>query len=190
MRFVTTCHNARLREGQRSHPSPMSYQKNAEAEGIRFEKQTPGYLNLCIRSGNQLITSGHVSDLKGKLGAGLTVDDGYQAAYNCTEKSCAQSGTHMARSMACESSRSSAVSIRPSTSRISISSSMAAPTYCIRSLAKKAMVIMLAVRSASRNCRLEQLSKSRPSSKSPHERLLAEKQKGRPRCSGGLFQKG
>lgn len=64
----------------------MSYQKNAEAEGIRFEKQTPGYLNLCIRSGNQLITSGHVSDLKGKLGAGLTVDDGYQAAYNCTEK--------------------------------------------------------------------------------------------------------
>ncbi len=58
----------------------MSYQSNAEAQGIVFEKQTPGYLNLCIRSGNQLITSGHVSDLKGKLGAGVTVEEGYQAA--------------------------------------------------------------------------------------------------------------
>ena len=64
----------------------MSYQKNAEAQGIVFEKQTPGYLNLCIRSGSQLITSGHVSDLKGKLGAGLSVDEGYQAARNCAEK--------------------------------------------------------------------------------------------------------
>lgn len=64
----------------------MSYQKNAEAQGIVFEKQTPGYLNLCIRSGNQLITSGHVSDLKGKLGADVSVEDGYKAARNCVEK--------------------------------------------------------------------------------------------------------
>jgi enamine deaminase RidA (YjgF/YER057c/UK114 family) len=64
----------------------MSYQKNAEAQGIHFEKQSPGYLNLCIRSGDQLITSGHVSDLKGKLGDSLTVDDGYKAARNCAEK--------------------------------------------------------------------------------------------------------
>lgn len=64
----------------------MSYQSNAESQGIVFEKQSPGYLNLCIRSGNQLITSGHVSDLKGKLGAGVTVEEGYQAARNCTEK--------------------------------------------------------------------------------------------------------
>ena len=64
----------------------MSHQKNAEAQGIAFSKQTPGYLNLCIRSGNQLLTSGHVSDLKGKLGDGLSVDDGYQAARNCAEK--------------------------------------------------------------------------------------------------------
>ena len=64
----------------------MSYQKNAEAQGITFEKQTPGYLNLCIRSGNQLITSGHVSDLKGKLGADVSVEDGYKAARNCVEK--------------------------------------------------------------------------------------------------------
>lgn len=64
----------------------MSYQNIAEAQGIIFEKQTPGYLNLCIRSGNHLITSGHVSDLKGKLGAGLSVEEGYQAARNCAEK--------------------------------------------------------------------------------------------------------
>ena len=70
----------------KSHNHIMSYQKNAEAQGITFEKQAPGYLNLCIRSGNQLITSGHVSDLKGKLGAGITVEEGYQAARNCTEK--------------------------------------------------------------------------------------------------------
>jgi enamine deaminase RidA (YjgF/YER057c/UK114 family) len=64
----------------------MSYQTQAEALGLTFQKQTPGYLNLCIRSGNQLITSGHVSDLKGKLGADLSVEQGYQAARNCTEK--------------------------------------------------------------------------------------------------------
>jgi enamine deaminase RidA (YjgF/YER057c/UK114 family) len=64
----------------------MSYQTNAQALGVIFEKQTPAYLNLCIRSGNHLITSGHVSDLKGKLGAGLSVEEGYQAAKNCAEK--------------------------------------------------------------------------------------------------------
>lgn len=64
----------------------MSYQKNAEAQGIAFTKQEKGYLNLCIKSGNQLITSGHVSDLKGKLGAGTSVDEGYQAARNCMVK--------------------------------------------------------------------------------------------------------
>lgn len=64
----------------------MSPQHNAEELGIRFEKATPGYLNLCIRSGSQLITSGHVSDLKGKLGAGLSVEQGYGAARNCAEK--------------------------------------------------------------------------------------------------------
>jgi enamine deaminase RidA (YjgF/YER057c/UK114 family) len=64
----------------------MSAQKNAEQLGIVFEKQTPGYLNLCIRSGNQLISSGHVSTLKGKLGAGLTVEQGYEAARDCAAK--------------------------------------------------------------------------------------------------------
>lgn len=64
----------------------MSPQQKAESLGIHFEKQTPGYLNLCIRSGNQLISSGHVSTLKGKLGAGLETPQGYEAARDCAAK--------------------------------------------------------------------------------------------------------
>lgn len=64
----------------------MTPQQKAESLGIPFEKAAPGYLNLCIRTGNQLLTSGHVSDLKGKLGADLTVEQGYAAAKNCAEK--------------------------------------------------------------------------------------------------------
>ncbi len=62
----------------------MTSQQKAESLGIKFEQLTPGYLNLCVRSGSQLITSGHVSDAKGKLGgAGLSVEQGYAAAKNC-----------------------------------------------------------------------------------------------------------
>jgi enamine deaminase RidA (YjgF/YER057c/UK114 family) len=64
----------------------MSPQQKAESLGIQFEKLTPGYLNLCIRSGNQLISSGHVSTLKGKLGAGTSVQQGYDAARECAAK--------------------------------------------------------------------------------------------------------
>jgi enamine deaminase RidA (YjgF/YER057c/UK114 family) len=64
----------------------MTPQTKAEQLGISFEKQTPGYLNLCIRSGNQLITSGHVSSLKGKLGGGLSIDEGYAAARECAAR--------------------------------------------------------------------------------------------------------
>lgn len=64
----------------------MSFQKAAEALGIQFAPQTPGYLNLCIRSGSQLITSGHVSTLKGKLGDGLDTKAGYDAARDCAVK--------------------------------------------------------------------------------------------------------
>ena len=64
----------------------MTPQQTAENLGIKFEKLAPGYLNLCIRAGSQLLTSGHVSDLKGKLGADLTVEQGYAAAKNCAEK--------------------------------------------------------------------------------------------------------
>src|SRR5438093_13721429 len=41
---------------------------------------------MVVRTGNLLITSGHVSDLKGKLGAGLTVDEGKAAARQCAAK--------------------------------------------------------------------------------------------------------
>lgn len=64
----------------------MTPQENAEKLGLTFPKQEPGYLNLCIRSGNLLFTSGHVSDLKGKVGAGVTVNEGYSAARDCAVK--------------------------------------------------------------------------------------------------------
>jgi enamine deaminase RidA (YjgF/YER057c/UK114 family) len=64
----------------------MTPQETAEKLGLSFDKQTPGYLNLCIRSGSQLISSGHVSTLKGKLGAGLTTEEGYGAARDCASK--------------------------------------------------------------------------------------------------------
>jgi enamine deaminase RidA (YjgF/YER057c/UK114 family) len=64
----------------------MSAQQKAEALGIVFEKQQPGYLNLCIRTGNQLWTSGHVSTLKGKLGDGVSTEEGYAAARECVTK--------------------------------------------------------------------------------------------------------
>ena len=64
----------------------MTPQQKAESLGLKFEKQAPGYLNLCVRSGKQLITSGHVSNMKGKLGAGLSTEEGRQAARECAEK--------------------------------------------------------------------------------------------------------
>ena len=64
----------------------MSAEQQAQALGITFPEQPKGYLNLCIRSGNLLITSGHVSDLKGKLGAGVSVQQGYEAAKDCAIK--------------------------------------------------------------------------------------------------------
>jgi enamine deaminase RidA (YjgF/YER057c/UK114 family) len=64
----------------------MSPDEKAQQLGVCFEPITPGYLNLCIRSGNQLITSGHTSDLKGVLGKDLTVEQGYEAAKNCAQK--------------------------------------------------------------------------------------------------------
>lgn len=54
--------------------------------GINLEPQTPGYLNLCIQTGHQFITSGHVSDLKGVLGKNLNVEEGYAAAKDCAQK--------------------------------------------------------------------------------------------------------
>ncbi|MCX7395021.1 MAG: RidA family protein [Planctomycetales bacterium] len=64
----------------------MTPQEKAEQLGLTFDRQEPGYLNLCVTTGNLLMTSGHVSDLKGKLGAGTTVEQGYQAARDCAAK--------------------------------------------------------------------------------------------------------
>jgi len=64
----------------------MGPEQKAKELEIDLSEQQPGYLNLCIRSGQQLVTSGHTSDLKGVLGAGLTVEQGYEAAKDCAQK--------------------------------------------------------------------------------------------------------
>jgi len=64
----------------------MTPEQTAASLGITFPAQTPGYLNLCVKTGNLLITSGHVSDQKGVLGKGLTVEQGYAAARDCAIK--------------------------------------------------------------------------------------------------------
>ena len=64
----------------------MNPQEKAVELGVSLEPQEAGYLNLCIRTGNHLITSGHVSDMKGVLGKDLTVEQGYEAAKDCVKK--------------------------------------------------------------------------------------------------------
>ncbi len=64
----------------------MGAEQKAKDLGIAFPKKDKGYLNLCVRTGNLLMTSGHVSDMKGKLGAGLSVEQGVQAARECAVK--------------------------------------------------------------------------------------------------------
>ena len=64
----------------------MTPEETAKDLGVEFTKLEPGYLNLCIRSGNLLITSGHTSTATGVLGAGLSVEDGYAAARDCAAK--------------------------------------------------------------------------------------------------------
>lgn len=64
----------------------MTPTEKAQQLGLTFPTQTAGYLNLCIRTGNLLITSGHTSDTKGVLGKDLTVPQGYEAAKDCAIK--------------------------------------------------------------------------------------------------------
>ena len=64
----------------------MSAEQKAQELGIDFPEVPQGYLNLCIRTGNLLITSGHTSDIKGKLGRYLEVEQGYAAAKECAIK--------------------------------------------------------------------------------------------------------
>ena len=64
----------------------MSAEQKAIDLGITFPSLEPGYLKMCIRTGNLLITSGHTSDLAGVLGKGVTVEQGYDAAKDCATK--------------------------------------------------------------------------------------------------------
>lgn len=64
----------------------MTPHEQALALGITFPKLEKGYLNLVARSGNLLFVSGHVSTLKGKLGAGVATAEGYEAAKECATK--------------------------------------------------------------------------------------------------------
>jgi hypothetical protein len=64
----------------------MGAEQKARELGISFRIKEKGYLNLCVRSGNMLIMSGHVSDIKGMLWAGLSVEQGCQAARECAVK--------------------------------------------------------------------------------------------------------
>ena len=64
----------------------MGAEQLARELGVSFEPLEPGYLNLCIRTGNLLITSGHTSDRKGVLGKDVTVEQGYEAAEDCARK--------------------------------------------------------------------------------------------------------
>ena len=59
----------------------MGFEDQAKALGIVFTDDAPrAYLNMAARVGDMIYTSGHVSTLKGKLGADVTVDQGYEAA--------------------------------------------------------------------------------------------------------------
>ena len=64
----------------------MSAEQKAAELGLNFEPIEPGYLNLCIRTGNLLMTSGHVSDQKGRLGENVSLDEGIAAARDCAVK--------------------------------------------------------------------------------------------------------
>jgi enamine deaminase RidA (YjgF/YER057c/UK114 family) len=61
-------------------------QEKAVELGVSLDPLEAGYLNLCCRTGNLLVTSGHVSDIKGVLGQDLTVEQGYEAAKDCMQK--------------------------------------------------------------------------------------------------------
>ena len=65
---------------------PKTPDQIAQDLGLTFPPLDKGYLNLCAKAGNLYFTSGHVSDIKGKLGKDLTVEQGYQAARECAVK--------------------------------------------------------------------------------------------------------
>lgn len=64
----------------------MGAEENAVAEGLDLSPMEPGYLAMCVQTGPLIITSGHVSTIKGVVGAGVTVEEGYTAARDCAAK--------------------------------------------------------------------------------------------------------
>lgn len=64
----------------------MSAEQKAAELGLNFEPIEPGYLNLCIHTGNLLMSSGHVSDQKGRLGENVSLEEGIAAARDCAVK--------------------------------------------------------------------------------------------------------
>ena len=64
----------------------MGAQANATAKGLDLSPIEPGYLAMCVQSGSLIHTSGHVSTIKGVLGKGVSVEQGYEAARDCAEK--------------------------------------------------------------------------------------------------------
>lgn len=84
-------------QGSRSTPSTeaapapiveqgMTPTKKAEALGVKFAKLEPKYLNHCVKSGKLLFTSGFASNMKGRLGKDLKIEDGYKAAQECAHE--------------------------------------------------------------------------------------------------------
>ncbi len=62
----------------------MGAEARAKERGIEFtDDAEKAYLNMVARIGNTLHTSGHVSEIKGKLGDDLNIDQGYAAAWEC-----------------------------------------------------------------------------------------------------------
>ena len=62
----------------------MGAEARAKELNIEFtDDAEKAYLNMVARVGNTLLTSGHVSEIKGKLGADLVVEQGYAAAREC-----------------------------------------------------------------------------------------------------------
>lgn len=64
----------------------MGAEENATELGFEFPVIERGYLNMCLRVGDLLMTSGHTSDIRGMLGRDLTIEAGYEAARECAVK--------------------------------------------------------------------------------------------------------
>ena len=59
----------------------MGAEAKARELGLEFPDDAErAYLNMAARTGNLVITSGHTSTQKGKLGQDVTVEQGYEAA--------------------------------------------------------------------------------------------------------------